>query len=121
MVLLLTSPFVFRVGLTKASALSLSVLLLGLYFIFKEKNWPLVILAWLYVWLYGGFILILAAALAYAVGADYYNNVIASAPTNVGTTSQSPANKRPARVATQSVADGIIRGIIEASTLRSGL
>ncbi len=66
-ILLVTSPFIFRIGLAKASAPAITAFLLGLYFIFKKKYWPLAGLSFLYVWLHGGFILILIAALFYAL------------------------------------------------------
>lgn len=66
-ILLASSPFVFRIGLAKASAPAITVFLLGLYFIFKKKYWFLAGLSFLYVWLHGGFILILIAAGFYAL------------------------------------------------------
>lgn len=62
LLLLLINPFIFRISLAKAPSVSIIFLLLGLYFIFNYKFKSLFILSFLYVWFYGGFILILIAA-----------------------------------------------------------
>ncbi len=64
-ILLVSSPFIFRINLAKASAISLTILLFGLYFIFQRKVWPLFFLSFIYVWTYGGWPLILVLALFY--------------------------------------------------------
>ena len=57
--LLLVNPFIFRISLVKAPVFSLIFLMIGLYFIFSYRHKSLFVLSWLYVWAYGGFILIL--------------------------------------------------------------
>ncbi len=59
------SPFIFRINLAKAGALSIIILLIGLYFIFNKKYWPLFILSFLYVWTHGSWPLILVLTLFY--------------------------------------------------------
>lgn len=59
LILLISSPFIFRINLAKASSVSLIILLFGLYFIFNRKIWPLFFLSFFYVWTYGGWPLIL--------------------------------------------------------------
>ncbi|MFA5128989.1 MAG: hypothetical protein WC445_03435 [Patescibacteria group bacterium] len=65
LVLLVSSPLVFRINLAKAASFSLIILLLGLYFIFRRKLWPLFLLSFIYVWTYGGWPLILVLTLFY--------------------------------------------------------
>lgn len=65
--LLLTNIFVFRLSLGKAPVVSLIFLILGTYFIFKNKNIALSVLSFLYVWLYSAWPLILFFALIYSV------------------------------------------------------
>lgn len=57
--LLFVNPFIFRISLLKAPVFSLIFLMIGLYFIFSYRYRLLFILSWLYVWSYGGFLLIL--------------------------------------------------------------
>lgn len=52
------SPFIFRLSLTKASALVLLFLWLGLIFLVKKRNFFFLPLGFFYVWLHGGFILL---------------------------------------------------------------
>ena len=57
------TPWTFRINLVKANTTSLLFLLFGLYFIFKSKktkwdNLAIFLLAFFYVWAYGGFILL---------------------------------------------------------------
>ncbi|MFA6534227.1 MAG: hypothetical protein WCT37_03575 [Patescibacteria group bacterium] len=59
--LLLCQPFIFRLNLAKASALSLILLFLGFYFISQRKNWQLFILSWLFVYSYGGWSVLIVA------------------------------------------------------------
>ncbi|MFA6043093.1 MAG: hypothetical protein WCV85_04840 [Patescibacteria group bacterium] len=70
-VLLAATPFTFRMSLAKAPSLSLATLLIGLWCIFRGKRWLTFFLAWFFVLLYGGFLVLIAAAglslLAYAV------------------------------------------------------
>ncbi len=65
--LLATMPFIFRMNLVKAPGFSIIFLLLGIYFIFQHKHVALFILSFLYVWAYGGFILIVVFSGLYAV------------------------------------------------------
>jgi hypothetical protein len=60
-------PFLVRLSLVKATGLSLIILFLGIYFIFKHKYWGLGILSFLYVWSYGGWPLILFIVLVYCL------------------------------------------------------
>lgn len=60
-VLGITSPFIFRLSLIKVPALSIIVLMIGVYLIVKKK-WPWLFgLSFFFVWLYGGFLLIVVA------------------------------------------------------------
>ncbi len=59
LLLLAVNPFVFRISLLKAPVLSLIFLIIGLYLIFSYRYKSLFVLSWLYVWSYGGFLLIL--------------------------------------------------------------
>ncbi|MFH1173489.1 MAG: hypothetical protein V1692_03080, partial [bacterium] len=68
LLLLPSTPFIFRLGLVKTSALSITVLLIGFYLLSKKKNWLLAGLSFIYVWLYGGFILLPVVAFFYALG-----------------------------------------------------
>jgi hypothetical protein len=65
--LLVINPFVFRLSLGKATATSLIFLFIGTYFIVRKKTWPLFILSFFYVWLYGGWPLMLILVSVYAV------------------------------------------------------
>jgi hypothetical protein len=58
LVLLGTSPFIFRVSLVKAPAFSLLILFLGLLFAWRGKWLAVGIMSAIYVWSYGGFILL---------------------------------------------------------------
>ncbi|MFH1367451.1 MAG: hypothetical protein ABIH38_05750 [Patescibacteria group bacterium] len=64
--LLLINPFVFRVSLAKAPSVSLILLILGLYFIINHRIKSLFLLSFIYVWFYGGFILIFVFCALYA-------------------------------------------------------
>jgi len=67
LVLLLVNPFVFRISLLKAPVFSLLFLLIGLYLIFSYRYKSLFVLSFLYVWSYGGFLLILLMTGLYAL------------------------------------------------------
>jgi len=71
--MLTTTPFIFRISLVKAPSLSLIVLFLGLYFIFKKKYLGLFLTSFVYVWAYGGFILIFLFVVLYAIISVIYN------------------------------------------------
>ena len=64
-----SSGFVFRLNLGKATALSVSVLLLSFIFWEKKQPWMLFALAWVYVWLYGGWPVLAVLAGSMVVGA----------------------------------------------------
>ena len=59
LILITSSPFVFRISLIKANSLSLIFLFIGLGFIFCQKYWHLLALSYFYVWAYGGWPLLL--------------------------------------------------------------
>lgn len=63
--LFLTNPFLFRMALAKAPSVSLLLLFLGLLFLFERRPWPLALLAFLYVWTYGGFPVLLVATVLF--------------------------------------------------------
>jgi len=65
--LLSVSAFTFRMNLAKASPLSITLLLLGLAAAFSYKPKLLAVLAFFYVWFYGGFLLLVVGVLTYAV------------------------------------------------------
>ena len=67
LILLVSTPFVFRLALVKAPVASLIFLLLGLYCLFRYKYLTLFFVSFAYVWTYGGFILILIASGVYAL------------------------------------------------------
>jgi len=64
--LLATMPFTFRISLVKAPGFSILLLLVGLYCILKHRHRALFLLSMLYVWAYGGFLLITVLAGSYA-------------------------------------------------------
>lgn len=66
-VLLATNPFLFRINLVKAPGLSIILLLIGLWLLFRRRVVPLAILGFLYVWTYGGFVLLAVFAGLYAL------------------------------------------------------
>jgi len=47
------NPFLFRIGLSKASALGVAFLLVGLALAAKRRTWPLAAVVFLYVWTHG--------------------------------------------------------------------
>ncbi len=60
--LLGSTVFIFRVSLIKAQPLSLIILFLGIYLIVARRYWLLGGLAFIYVWAYGGWFLLLILA-----------------------------------------------------------
>jgi len=66
LILLATMPFVFRVNLVKAPAFSLLIALVGLGALFRHRYVALFITSFVYVWAYGGFIVILIFSGLYA-------------------------------------------------------
>jgi hypothetical protein len=73
LILALNSPFIFRVLLIKANSLSLIFLLLGLYFIFNKKYWPLFAISYFYVLAYGGWPLMLIMVIVYVISKSLEN------------------------------------------------
>jgi len=65
LILLSCQGFLFRISLGKATAFSLILLFACIYCLFKKKNWWLFFLSWIYVWSYGGFILVWVMAILY--------------------------------------------------------
>ncbi len=81
--LLISAPFVFRISLARAPAVSGIFLLLGTYFILKSRNrstqeatqisadkfcWPLFVVSFFYVWLYSAWLLLSVVLFFYIVG-----------------------------------------------------
>lgn len=60
----LMNPFVFRIGLAKASAPGVILLVAGLVLAILKKRWPLAAVSFIYVWTHGGWpaLLILGSA-----------------------------------------------------------
>lgn len=58
----ISDAFLYRMSIARAQSLSLLVLVLGLIWMLEEKHWQLAALAFLYVWLYDAFPLLLALA-----------------------------------------------------------
>lgn len=72
--LFLCKPLVFRINLAKVPAVSLIFLLIGFYLIINKKYWHLFLFSFLYVYLYGGWPLIIVVLFFYylvSVIADY--------------------------------------------------
>lgn len=67
LILMVTDPFIFRINLAKAQALALIIFFLAIYFISKRKYSGIALLSFLYVWLYGGWPLVLVLSVLYAV------------------------------------------------------
>ena len=66
-VLLFVEPFIFRLSLIKAQPLSLIVLFIGTYLITARKHYSLALLAFVYVWSYGGWFLLLIITILYVL------------------------------------------------------
>ena len=47
------NPLAFRIGLSKASALGVAFLIVGLALALKQRTWPLAVVAFFYVWTHG--------------------------------------------------------------------
>ncbi|MDA2922151.1 hypothetical protein MYX07_02675 [Patescibacteria group bacterium AH-259-L07] len=63
----LLAPFLLRLSLTRAPAISLIILILGFYFIIKKKYMLLFLLSFIYVWTYGAWPLMLVTVIIYAL------------------------------------------------------
>lgn len=69
-VLLFSDQFIFRLNLAKAPSLSLIFILLAIYFLSlssRRWSWPLFILSFFYVWLYGGWPILLGMGVIYFI------------------------------------------------------
>lgn len=80
LILLSSQGFIYRISLAKASAFSLILLFLGIYFLFKRKNIWLFLVSWLYVLSYGGFLLIWAITFFYILADSIYNTFVIKQP-----------------------------------------
>lgn len=76
----LSSTFLYRMSMPRAQSASLLVLVLALHFILKQQYFPLALLAFIYVWLYDAFPLILIEALLYLVSNVFLNRKFAWQP-----------------------------------------
>ncbi len=63
----LVSPFLLRLSLIRAPAISLLILILGFYFILRKKYLGLFILSFFYVWIYGTWPLMLITVFIYCL------------------------------------------------------
>lgn len=73
LLLLLIYPFLIRITFTRAPAISIIILLFGIYLIIKQKYGWMTLLSFIYVWTYGGWPLILLATLIYCLGGAIKN------------------------------------------------
>ncbi len=69
LVLLFVTPFTFRLALAKGNAFALILLLLALYALFRYRPVFLGIVTFIFVWAYGGFPLVILAAVLFLVAA----------------------------------------------------
>ncbi len=67
LLLLFSESFVYRLNLVKAQPLSLLIVFGTIYALIKRKHWWLFPLAGVYVWAYGGWIMILAVSMLYVL------------------------------------------------------
>lgn len=65
--LLTINPFIFRINLAKAQALVIILLFLVIYFLFNRRYLSLILASAFYVWLYGGWPIILVLVLIYGL------------------------------------------------------
>ncbi|MFA6322193.1 MAG: hypothetical protein WCX71_01800 [Candidatus Buchananbacteria bacterium] len=63
--LLTINPFIFRLNLAKAPALALILMIFCIYQIFNRKYLGLVVVSYLFVWLYGGWPIVIVLSLIY--------------------------------------------------------
>jgi len=63
----------FRLSLIKANSLSLLVIFLLLYALFKQKKWLMALLGFIFIWLYGGWPLAILITLIYLITDNVYN------------------------------------------------
>ena len=65
-ILIVSASFVFRINLAKAQSLALAAFFISFYLIDRKKYALLFVVSFLYVWLYGGWPLLILLALVYA-------------------------------------------------------
>ena len=58
----ISEAFLYRMSITRAQSLSLAVLALGFLWLLEQKHWHLALLAFLYVWMYDAFPLLIVLA-----------------------------------------------------------
>lgn len=67
-VALISGPFVFRISLARAPAWSGVALILGIYFLIKQKKyWPLFFVSFFYVWLHASWVLLPFFSIVYVL------------------------------------------------------
>ena len=62
-----SAPFLYRMNMAKAPPFAIIYLILGIYFLFQKKYWPLVPLAFVFTLTYDMFVLLIGAALIWVV------------------------------------------------------
>jgi hypothetical protein len=62
-----SAPFLYRLNMAKAPPFAIIYLIVGIYFLFQKKYWPLLPLAFVFTLTYDMFVLLLAAALIWSL------------------------------------------------------
>jgi len=62
-----SAPFLYRMNMTKAPPFAIIYLILGIYFLFQKKYWPLVPLGFVFTLTYDMFVLLIGAAFIWVV------------------------------------------------------
>lgn len=62
-----SAPFLYRINMAKAPPFAIIYLILGIYFLFQKKYWPLVPLGFVFTLTYDMFVLLIGAVLTWAV------------------------------------------------------
>ena len=62
-----SAPFLFRMNMAKAPPFAIIYLVFGIHFLFRRKYWPLLPVALLFTWTYDLFLLLVMAAVFWAV------------------------------------------------------
>ena len=62
-----SAPFLFRMNMAKAPPFAIIYLVIAIYFFFRRKYWPLLPIALLFTWTYDLFLLLIMAAVFWAV------------------------------------------------------
>ena len=62
-----SAPFLYRMNMTKAPPFAIIFLMLGTYFLFEKKHWPLLPLAFVFAETYDMFVLLLIAVVIWTV------------------------------------------------------